>query len=100
MTRYTPTLATCEDLATSAEKGAAYAAWDEFKEEVEDLFDKKFRSGFGGSCSPCKSLILVKLFADLLENGFEDPQAAETARSEYEYEIRDSIEMKELQERY
>lgn len=89
--RFTPTLATCEDLATSTEKGAAYAAWDEFKEEVEDLFDKKFRSGFGGSCTPCKCLILVKLFADLLEYGFEDDQGAATARSEYEYEIRDQM---------
>lgn len=65
------------------------ATWTQFKEEVEKLFYEKYHMQCGASYE--EAAVLVAKFADLMEDGFDDKEGADTARSELIGEINEAI---------
>lgn len=93
----TPTINTCEELASDRDRELANTAWKTFRERVDALFDEQLRT----TCrNHTVELLLVKRYAELLELGFDDEDGAETARSEYETATKDAIALDEHEAAY
>lgn len=92
-----PTIYNCEGLASTQDRKAAEKLWKKFQEDVENLFDKQFRAVGGNHVV---ELMLLNRYVELLDIGFEDNDAAQTAQDEYLSQIENDMAVEDTEEAY